>query len=113
MILAVRNRRVPQPGQDAKKLLCARVALVDGKPATGSLYRMEGALEKKKGFPSEVGEFVTKRCEEYCPFPAFVMDVAAVDGILKVVELNGINASGFYDSDIETIVKGIKSVMGR
>lgn len=39
------------------------------------------------------------------------MDIGLVDDVLKVVELNGFNSSGFYSADVEAVVADVEAVL--
>lgn len=45
--------------------------------------------------------------EDYQPDKAFVIDIANTDNGLKIVELNCINCSGFYEADIQKIIMNL------
>lgn len=88
-----------------------RVFVFDGEVVTGSQYMKQGLLNRKAGLPEKVKGFATAMVGTYCPFPAFVIDVAASNNSLYVVELNGINASGFHHSDVNVIAKCIRRLV--
>jgi hypothetical protein len=77
--------------------------VVGGKVVSGSMYRAHGQMRQ---------ELVTDPCELYeaqqmanmwLPSPCVVMDLALVDDVLKVIEFNCINSSGFYKNDVGTV----------
>lgn len=47
----------------------------------------------------------------YQPGRAFVIDVALTDDGLKIVELNCINCSGFYEADIQKIIMSLNNIL--
>ena len=49
-------------------------------------------------------DFVNNMISLYQPTKAFVMDIAYTDEGLKIVELNCINCSGFYEANIQKII---------
>ena len=75
--------------------------IVDGKIVDGSTYRLNGQLVKKHEDNPLVIKSAQQLALSWLPDDCCVMDVARVDGQLKVVEFNCINASGFYDHDKE------------
>lgn len=77
--------------------------IVGGKVVSGSLYRSRGRLIKERETDPEVIKDAQKLTSSWMPHDCCVMDVALVDGCLKVVEFNCINSSGFYDHDVKTI----------
>ncbi len=78
--------------------------IVGGKIVDGSMYRMMGQLKKEH----ETNPSVIKQAQEFAnkwlPSPCCVMDLALVNGEVKVIEFNTINSSGFYDHDVEKII---------
>ena len=45
--------------------------------------------------------------DKWLPSECCVMDIALVNGELKVIEFNAINSSGMYDSDVVAIFKAL------
>jgi hypothetical protein len=81
-----------------------RLWLVNKKVIASSQYWKHFRLEKIKGCPKEVVEYSEKRCLEYTPNDIFVMDVCECGNQFYIVECNCMNAAGFYNADIESIV---------
>lgn len=69
-----------------------------------SQYRVDGRLAPQEGCPIAVEEFVNDRIDEWCPVPAFALDVCEIDGALKIVELTDFHSAGFYAANLEDIV---------
>lgn len=82
-----------------------RLFIVDGAIASASLYREYGTPREVSGAPEGVHDFATERMAEYRPAPCYVMDIAESDGQLFVLELNGLNSSGFFACDVQTIIR--------
>jgi hypothetical protein len=80
-----------------------RVVLVDGQPVASSQYQPQPT----SWVPVEVEEFSRTMAARWSPVPVFVMDVASVDGELKVIELNCFNGSSFYLADLHRIVRNV------
>ncbi len=90
-----------------------RLFVVEGQPLAGSRYRRQGRADVDAQVPDEVREFAGEMAALWSPADAFVLDVAQAAGRLNVLEVNSMNSSGFYASDIPTIVRGVSSMVGR
>lgn len=86
-----------------------RLAVVDGKVATSSLYRDGSRLRHETGCPPEVLAFAAERIAEWQPRAAFVLDVAATPEGLRIVETNSISSAGFYAMDMALYVAAIEA----
>lgn len=81
--------------------------VVGGKVIDGSMYRRDDVLYKQHVDPVidfRMYEEAQTYADKWLPHPCCVMDLALVDGELKVLEFNTINSSGFYDHDIDKII---------
>ena len=87
-----------------------RVFMVDGKASTGSQYRYNHHLVKEAGLPERVVEFCEELDKIYRPNLVYTLDICTSSGIRKVVEVNGMNCSGFYLSDVEKLVEDISAL---
>ncbi len=82
--------------------------IVDGKVVDSSRYILNGALNKSRvDVPKEMIAFVEQCIMAYSPHRVFVMDVAETDGVLKIIECNCLNGTGFYAHDIKKIVQAV------
>lgn len=81
-----------------------RYFIVDRKIITGSTYRFKGGIMRiREGSPDVLRE-AQELAYGWLPHETCVMDLALCDDKVKIVEFNGINASGFYDHDINAFV---------
>jgi|LakMenEpi03Aug12_release.lakeMendotaPanAssembly.Ray.scaffolds.fasta_scaffold01889_75 hypothetical protein len=80
--------------------------IIDGKVVSGSLYRCDGRLIKQRVTDQRITEEAQELADIWLPDSCCVMDTALLgpDGVVKVVEFNCINCSGFYDHDVELIM---------
>lgn len=92
-----------------------RFFIVDGKVVSGSTYRVDGRPLRKRvdmNYPlaMPLREFAESMVRTWNPCQAFVMDVARVVGSddFKIVEINCLNSSGFYDTDMAAVVRAIE-----
>jgi hypothetical protein len=81
--------------------------VVGGKVVSGSMYRHNNQLRSLRMTEQAEFEEAQKFADKWLPSPCCVMDLALVNGELKVVEMNCINASGFYDNDVNAIFKSL------
>ncbi len=88
-----------------------RYFIVGGEIVSGSLYKYEGRLYKVREL--NLGTLTTARefAGKWLPHQNCVMDLAQVDGEIKVIEFNCINSSGFYDNDVGAIFSTLYSNM--
>lgn len=100
-----------------KKLDCeARFFVVANQVITGSTYRMFGnQIRKRIDSDNPLGvqllNFAKQKVNWWTPAEAFVIDIALCNGECKVIEINCLNASGFYDCDIRAIVYALEATL--
>ena len=78
--------------------------IVDGEVVSGSMYRFKGVLDKREELDAAVIREAQAFAGCWLPHRNCVMDLALVDGEMKVIEFNTINSSGFYDHNVEKII---------
>jgi hypothetical protein len=78
-----------------------RYFVVGGKVVTGSSYRYKGQPYLKQELDAAVLIEAQIFADIWLPHQCCCMDLALCDNELQLVEFNSINASGFYDNDIE------------
>lgn len=81
--------------------------IVGGKVVSGSMYRAHGQMRQIRETDVNVIAEAQRFADLWLPAPNCVMDLALVGDELKVIEFNCINASGFYDSDVEAIIDSL------
>jgi hypothetical protein len=100
---------IAQPKEIAKEW---RHFIVKGQVVSTSRYAENGKASKSNSdIPTDLIEFVEKRCQEYTPHVIFVMDTALANGEYKIVECNCFNDTGFYDHDIKKIIANVDEVI--
>lgn len=85
----------------------ARFFVVDKKIITQSTYKIANKMHIVSEVPPTMIEFAEQMINIWQPARAFVMDIALTNVSNKIVEINCINMSGFYDCDIHKIVMAI------
>ena len=84
--------------------------IVGGKVVDGSMYRRNGELYKQHVDPVTDAKMIEEAqavADKWLPHPCCVMDLALVDDELVLLEYNTINSSGFYDHDVDLIIKAL------
>ena len=81
-----------------------RFFIIDGKISSASVYKINGTPRTSTIINEDEIFFVNSMIEIYQPDRAFVIDIALTDDGLKIVELNCINCSGFYEANIQKII---------
>jgi len=84
-----------------------RLWIINKKVIASSKYREYFKLKKEEGSPPEVIAFGEERCREYVPHDIFVMDICLCGQEYYVVECGCMNAAGFYEANIEKIVRDV------
>ena len=84
-----------------------RFFIVDGKIATASLYKVNGSISTSDVIDEGAKIFVENMIKKF-DFPGFVIDVATIGNEYKIVELNCLNASGFYDINLYKLIDSIE-----
>ncbi len=88
-----------------------RYFIVNGVIISGSLYRLRGKLHKQLETDSYILEQAQILADRWLPHPTCVMDVAYIDERgYRIIEFNCFNCSGFYDHDLEKIVKAASTL---
>lgn len=99
-------------------LMESRFFIVDRKVVSGSIYRHAGQLHQERIDPnSEMGIEAQQFADKWLPADNCVMDLALVDEgserVVKVIEFNCINSSGFYDHDVPAIFNALWAYYNR
>ena len=89
-----------------------RCWVVDGSIVTVSGYKRGKHVVYTPGADDEVVAFAQACIEEWVPNSAFVLDVAQTPAGCKVVEVNCLNAAGFYAADVLKLVSAIETRFG-
>lgn len=84
-----------------------RLFVVDGEIVSGSLYKVGQLVTASETIDPIAIDYANKMLDIWQPDRAFVLDIAITDEGPKVIEVNNINSSGFYKSDISKIVAAI------
>lgn len=85
-----------------------RTWIVKGKVVTASQYKVAGRVRSEECFDDNILEYAQKMADIYQPSDGFVLDIADTDEGLKIIEINCLNAAGFYDCNIQKLVESIE-----
>ncbi len=89
-----------------------RVFAVEGaRVVAATRYRLDGELAPQAGAPAAVIAFVEARLSEWMPTPAVALDIAEIDGKLRILELTDTHSAGHYAADVEAIVVAISKIV--
>ena len=81
--------------------------VVGGKIVSGSMYRAHGQMRQEQAVDAALIAEAQMLADKWLPHDCVVMDTALVGDDVKVIEFNCINASGFYQHDIDAIFKAL------
>lgn len=90
-----------------------RLIIADGKVITGSQYRRRGSLCIEAGFPEDAAQLAETAAAEWAPHPIFSVDVAETPEGPRIIELGSINCSGFYQCDLRSVARAMKTIAER
>lgn len=85
-----------------------RFFIVDGVVVTGSLYKVNGSLEESDIIDTGALKFAEQMIEKF-KMPGYVIDIAKIDDDYKIMELNCLNASGFYKINLYKFILAIEN----
>lgn len=89
-----------------------RCWVVNKKVVTASRYRLGGSILRGiQNYDHETFfiDFAQKMVDIYCPAEAFVIDVCLTNDELKVVEINCVNAAGYYDANMNKLCESLEN----
>lgn len=87
----------------------ARCWVVKGALVTASLYKRGERAFASEDVPEPLLQYARERVAQWQPHEAFVLDVCETDEGMRVVELNTLNAAGFYACDVQRLVGALEA----
>lgn len=84
-----------------------RMFMVNDTVISSSSYRLKSMRLLDKVVPKDAELFASEVSKIWRPANVFVMDIVQVDDGYKVVEFNCFNCSGYYNCDVERIIKNV------
>lgn len=89
-----------------------RCFVIDGRVVTASLYKRGDRVQQVEVVDGPALDFARSCIADWQPSRAFVLDVASTPRGWKVIEVNCINAAGFYACDMQRLVIGFEEAFG-
>jgi hypothetical protein len=90
-----------------------RLWIVGGRAVTASTYRKGSWKHYDARVDPHVVEFGERMAVEWSPADAYAMDVAETDDGPRIMEVNNINAAGFYAADMNRLVIALEDLVAR
>lgn len=87
-----------------------RYWIVGGEIATKSLYKLGHRVVYAAEVDARMDDFVRQAIADWQPHRAFVIDVCDTPEGPRIVEINTINAAGFYAGDVQRLVAAIEEL---
>lgn len=87
-----------------------RFHVVAGRVVTGSQYRLGRQACLGAQVDERVCSYAQSCADAWCPNPAFCLDIADTPEGLRVLEINSINSSSLYASDLGGLVHAIDAL---
>jgi hypothetical protein len=85
-----------------------RYWVVKGEIITKSLYKRGQRVYYSSEVDERVDAYVRDRVAEWQPHEAFVIDVCDTQEGMRIVEINTMNAAGFYAGDVQKLVLALE-----
>jgi hypothetical protein len=84
-----------------------RCFVIKGKVITCSQYKINGVVRYSADVEPYIIEYAQSQVDKFQVADAFVIDIALTDQGLKVVEVNCLNCSGFYEINVPKLIESI------
>ncbi len=89
-----------------------RAFIVDGKIVSASRYLVRGKLaESQADLPPAMIAFAQQMVDHYQPAEVFAIDIAWSEGRFQIIECNCFNGTGFYQHDIEAVIRAVNELV--
>jgi hypothetical protein len=89
-----------------------RFWIVKNEIVTKSMYKRGDRVIYSPEVDDRFTEFVSKRISEWSPHETFVIDVCDTSDGIKIIEINTLNSSGFYEADVQKLVVKLEEAYG-
>lgn len=83
-----------------------RFFVINSEIVTGSLYKMNGSFSSSPLIDDGAMKFAQEMVKKF-NHPGFVIDIATIDNEYKIMELNCLNAAGFYDINLYKLINAV------
>ncbi|HEX7642085.1 MAG TPA: ATP-grasp domain-containing protein [Burkholderiaceae bacterium] len=85
-----------------------RFWVVKGEIVTKSLYKRGDRVIYSSEVDERFDRYVRERIAEWMPHESFVIDVCDTPDGMRIVEINTLNAAGFYAADVQRLVLALE-----
>lgn len=85
-----------------------RFWVVKGQIVTRSLYKRGQRVMYSSEVDPRLDDYVMARVSEWMPHETFVIDVCDTEEGMRIVEINTLNAAGFYAADVQKLVLALQ-----
>jgi len=85
-----------------------RFWVVKGQVVTSSLYKRGDRVIYSSEVDDRLAQYVRERIAEWMPLDSFVIDVCDTAQGMRIVEINTLNAAGFYAADVQRLVVALE-----
>jgi len=89
-----------------------RFFIIDNEIVTGSLYKINGNLYASSIIDQGAYDFASQMKEKF-NHPGYVIDIATVNDEYKIMELNCLNAAGFYEINLYKLIMAVEDYYAR
>ena len=89
-----------------------RFFIVDGQVITGSTYKVGLYPHYSPEYHETARAFAEAAARLWQPDQAFVLDIALTPDGPKIIEINCLTSSGFYEADVDSLVEALERSFG-
>lgn len=89
-----------------------RFFIVDGQVITGSTYKVGLYPHYSPEYDESAKAFAEQAAQVWQPDRAFVLDIALTPAGPKIIEINCLTSSGFYEADVDSLVEALERSFG-
>lgn len=87
-----------------------RIFVIGDKVVTQSQYKINSRVQYSRQVGDDVISFAKERIAELHLADAYCLDLCRTPGGIKIVEVNTLNAAGFYHADVQRIVNSLEEL---
>lgn len=89
--------------------------VVDGKVVTSSLYKIKDKVTYSAYVPQDIIDYAQECVNIWKPHKAFVIDICEITTEkntkeFRIVEINTLNAAGFYEADLDKLIDALEKM---
>lgn len=88
-----------------------RFWVINGRVVTGSTYRIDNKHDTTGEILPQEFDYAQRMVDKFRLAEAFVIDICRADGLYKIVEAGCINAAGFYNINIRSMIETLNGFL--